>query len=161
VRVARLAGNRFGDSGMAALAAALLSSLTTLFLRCTATRACCYFLWLGLGLAQRLLVGSSGRALRRAATRSDVGGGGLEGWRGSEGCATWQLLNTWTPTRPRAIPPQMPKLCPATPSRTSVSLRYMTSWLSFNNFAMRARDSNSSSSRLLHGSQTTRSETPA
>ena len=60
---------------------------------------------------------------------------------------TWQLLNT---TRSRTIPPQMPKLCPATPWRTSASPSCITSWLSFNNFAMRTRDSNSSSSRLLH-----------
>ncbi len=75
------------DSGAAALATALprMPSLTTLDLSSTAKlSARCGFLVLG--LLHRWLGGSSHCLLWRAGARSDVGGG-LEGWRGSEGCA--------------------------------------------------------------------------
>ncbi len=75
MRLARLAGNRLGASGVTALAAALpqMPSLTTLDLSCTATRVRCGFLLLG--LAHRWLGGSSRRVLLRTGARSDVVGG--------------------------------------------------------------------------------------
>jgi hypothetical protein len=73
VRLARLAGNWMGASGVTALAAALpqMPRLTTLDLGSTATRARCGFLLLG--LAHRWLGGSSCRVLLRAGVRSDIG----------------------------------------------------------------------------------------
>jgi hypothetical protein len=75
VRHARLAGNAIGDSGLDALAAALLQmpSLTTLDLGRTAPRACCGFLLPS--LTHRWLIVSLRRALRRAGTLLDVSGG--------------------------------------------------------------------------------------
>jgi hypothetical protein len=79
VRHARLADNQIGDSGAAALAAALpqMPSLTTLRLGGrlggTAMPAHCRFLlwW----LAHRCLGGSSRCVLLRSGARPDVGGG--------------------------------------------------------------------------------------
>jgi hypothetical protein len=53
VRLGRLAGNRIGDSGAVALAAALpqMASLTTLDLRGTSTPAALLFRLLGWGMA--------------------------------------------------------------------------------------------------------------
>ncbi len=77
MRLARLADNQIGDSGMTALAAALphmTPSLTTLDLSSTAKlSARCGFLVLG--LLHRWLGGSSRCLLWRAGARSDVGGG--------------------------------------------------------------------------------------
>ncbi len=72
MRLARLADNGIGASGVKALAAALpqMSSLMTLHLWGTATRARCWVLLLG--LAHRWLGGSSRRGLRRAGARSDA-----------------------------------------------------------------------------------------
>ncbi len=73
VRLARLADNQIGDSGVTALAAALpqMPSLTTLELSGTAMRARCGLLLVG--LAHRWSGGSSRRVLWRAGARSDVG----------------------------------------------------------------------------------------
>ncbi len=79
MRLARLAGNQIGDSGVTALAAALpqMPSLTTLDLSGTATRARCGFLQLG--LAHRWVGGSSRRVLQRAGARSEVWAAGFWG----------------------------------------------------------------------------------
>ncbi len=73
MRLARLAGNGIGDSGVTALAAPLpqMPRLTTLDLSSTATRARCGFLYLR--LAHRWSGGSSHRVRRHAGARSEVG----------------------------------------------------------------------------------------
>jgi hypothetical protein len=75
VRLARLAGNQIGASGVDALAAVLpqMPSLTTLDLSGTAPRARCGFVVFS--LAHPWCASRSRRALRRAGAGSDVGGG--------------------------------------------------------------------------------------
>jgi hypothetical protein len=118
VRLARLADSQIGDAGATALAAALplMPSLTKLYLSCTATRARCGFL--SLGLAHRWSGGSSRRVLRRA---SSVYGGGWQafsGRSGSEAC-THGSQATGSETRARLRWRRRCRRCRA--SRRSIS----------------------------------------